>query len=107
MFLHGGGSEAVDRLCVVADARDAGPVGPERRDDLGLKCVGVLVLVDEHVVETLADAISGGRVGEQAVPEQQEVVVVEDRLGLLRVRVRLEELAQTDFGVLAPREATS
>ena len=83
---HGGGAEGVDGLRVVADAGDAGAVRAQQRDDVGLQRVGVLVLVDEHVVEALAHAGAAGRVGEQAAPEQQQVVVVEHLLLLLERR---------------------
>ena len=94
---HGRGAEAVDRLRVVAHARDAGAVGTQERDDLGLERVGVLVLVDQHVVEALADALAGLGVREHAVPEQQQVVVVENLLLLLLVGVEREEVLE--FGL--------
>ena len=83
---------------------DARAVGPQQRDDLGLQRVGVLVLVDEHVVEALAHARAGGRVGEQPVPEEQQVVVVEHLLLLLAVDVGGEEAAEVVLGVAAPGE---
>ena len=88
---HGGRPEAVDRLRVVADTRHAAAVGAQERDDLGLQRVGVLELVDEHVVEALAHAGTGLRVCEHAVPEQQQVVVVQYLLRLLLVGVEREE----------------
>ena len=101
---HGGRAEGVDGLRVVADAGDAGAVRPQQADDVGLQRVGVLVLVDEHVVEALADPGAAGGVGEQAVPEQQQVVVVEDLLLLLGVGVGGEELLQVLLGRQAPGE---
>ena len=83
---HRGGAEAVDGLGVVADAGDAGAVRAQQRDDVGLQRVGVLELVDQHVVEALAHAGAAGRVGEQPAPEQQQVVVVEHLLLLLERR---------------------
>ena len=53
------------------------PSGRSRLQDVGLQGVGVLVLVDEHVVEAVADPGAAGGVDEQAAPEQQQVVVVE------------------------------
>ena len=46
------GAEAVDGLRVVADDRHAAAVGAQAAQDLGLQRVRVLVLVDEHVVES-------------------------------------------------------
>ncbi len=101
---HGGGAEAVDGLRVVADAGDAGAVGAQQRDDVRLQGVGVLELVDQHVVEALAHAGAAGRVGEQPAPEQQQVVVVEHLLLLLGVGVAREELRQALLGRQAPGE---
>ena len=101
---HGGSPEAVDRLRVVADARHARAVRPQPRDDVGLQRVGVLVLVDEHVVEAFAHPLAGVRIAEQPVPEQQQVVVVEDLLLLLHVGVACEEELEVVFGLAAPRE---
>ncbi len=75
-----GGAERVDRLRVVADGGHAGAVGSEQRDDLRLDRVRVLVLVHEDVVEASSHAIARDRIGEQAVPEEQQVVVVEHLL---------------------------
>ena len=52
---HGRGAERIDRLRVVADHRQAAPVGLERQQDRRLQPVGVLILVDQHVVEARAD----------------------------------------------------
>ena len=65
---HRGGAEAVDGLGVVADAGDAGAAGAQQRDDVGLQRVGVLVLVDQHVVEALAHAGAAG--GSASRPRQ-------------------------------------
>ncbi len=101
---HGGRPEAVDRLRVVADTRHAAAVGAQERDDLGLQSVGVLELVDEHMVEALAHAGTGLRVCEHAVPEQEQVVVVQYLLRILLVGVEREEGLEVALGVLTPRE---
>ena len=101
---HRGGAEAVDGLGVVAHAGDAAAAGAQQRDDLGLQGVGVLVFVDQHVVEALAHARSGERVGQQRAPEQQQVVVVEHLLLFFCVGVAGEEPAEALFGRLAPGE---
>ena len=97
-----GGAKAVDRLGVVADAGDAAAVGPQPRDDVGLQGVGVLVFVDQHVIEALAHALAGRRIGEQAAQEEQQVVVVEHLLLLLGVGVAGEEPPEVGGGRLAP-----
>ena len=55
MFSTRRGAERVDRLRVVADHGEPLPVGLQRVQDLGLQHVGVLVLVDQHVIEVRAD----------------------------------------------------
>ena len=112
---HRGGAEAVDGLGVVADAGDAGAVGPQQADDVGLQRVGVLVLVDQHVVEALAHARAARRVGEQAAPEEQQVVVVQDLLLLFGVGVArrraapalLRPAGTTGTPCAAPRSAAA
>ena len=54
---HGGGAERVDRLGIVADDRQAPASGLERQQDRGLEGVGVLILVDQDVVEAAADVV--------------------------------------------------
>ena len=49
-----GAAEAVDRLVAVADDRDVAVATGEQQDELVLGDVGVLVLVDENVLEALA-----------------------------------------------------
>jgi hypothetical protein len=53
---HGRGAERVDRLRVVADHGEAAAVGLERQQDRGLQAVGVLIFVDQHVIEARRDS---------------------------------------------------
>ena len=78
-----GGPEAVDGLGVVAHHGEAGPVRAQRVEDVGLQRVGVLVLVDEDVVEGAATAAASLGRASQRPPEQQQVVEVEHVLGSL------------------------
>ena len=80
------------------------PPGQSICEDLGLQDVGVLVLVDQHAVEAAPDGAGGPGVGEQAVPEEQQVVVVEDALLAFAVHVGVEEPAEFFDLVLAPGE---
>ena len=63
--------------------------GPaHRRDDVGLHRVGVLVLVDEHVVEARAQRRGRRRaIAAQRTPVEQQIVVVERRCGRACARV--------------------
>ena len=88
---HLGGAEGVDRLRVVADHRQAAAVGLERVQDARLQPVGVLVLVDQHVLEARAQLARQRGVVEHVAPVQQQVVVVEHALALLLGRVGAEQ----------------
>jgi len=83
----GRGPEPVDRLGVVA--HDGEPVArwSQGGQDVGLHRVGVLVLVDQHVVEQTGQ--EAGHPG-QRPPAQQQVVVVEQLPRTLAGRVGLE-----------------
>ena len=101
---HAGGAEGVDGLGVVADDRDAAAVGLQPEQDLRLQLVGVLVLVDQHVVEALADLGRKPRFGHHHPPVEQEVVVVEDVARPLGVDVGGEKLAKLRFPFHVPGE---
>ena len=99
-----GRAEAVDGLRVIAYHGHAGPVRAKPSHDPGLDHVGVLVLVHEHLVETAADFLSRGLVGQQAVPEQEQVVVVEHVALALAVHVRAEQRLEVVLVLAAVRE---
>jgi hypothetical protein len=58
------GAEGIDRLRIVADHGQPGAVGLERQQDRRLQAVGVLVLVDEDVVEAATDDRSASSASE-------------------------------------------
>ena len=79
-----GAAEPVDRLVRVADDGDVVVAAGEQQDDLVLRLVGVLVLVDEDVLEALAVVVEHvGVVAEQAHGVDEQVVEVH-RPGLLQ-----------------------
>ena len=86
--------ERVDGLRVVAHHRDALPVGLELAQDVRLQAVGVLVLVDQDVVETLPGLGRQGRLVHHHPPVEQEIVEVEHVAGALGLDVGSEELPQ-------------
>ncbi len=96
-------AEAVDRLRVIAHHGDGTRVA-ERPNDVGLQRVGVLVFVDEDVVEPRAHRGSNRWRDAQCSPVQQQVVEVENPLSPLAGDVLpqhdLERLDVLD----APRE---
>ena len=97
-------AEPVDRLRVVADDRQvprrAGRAQP--LEDVGLQGVRVLVLVDEHVVEHGGELVARLLAARERLPEQQEVVVVQDVLRALALGVGAEDLADAVGLVEAP-----
>ena len=99
---HLGGAERVDRLGVVADDGEVAAVRAQAQDDLGLQAIGVLVLVDEHMVEARRDLRADDRVGHRLGPPDEQVVEVEDTLRLLLFGVGGEQAAQCVLVVAAP-----
>ena len=100
----GRGPEGVDGLGVVPDHREILSSRAKHLEDLGLQDVRVLILVDQNAVEASPDGAGGPAVGQQAVPEKQQVVVVEDALLALAIDIGLEQLSQVVDLVLAPGE---
>jgi hypothetical protein len=99
---HLGGAKAVDGLRVVAHHGHALTRGLERVQDAGLQAVGVLVLVDQHMVE--AGRLRRGQRGllQHQVPGQQQVVVVERLLVLLGRGIGLEQALELVLPLGAP-----
>ena len=98
-------AEGVDRLRVVADHGHAGAVGLQGQHDARLQRVGVLVFVDQDVVEARADLGSERGHLRHLRPVEQEVVVVEHVLRLLRLDVGAEQALEIVLEVEAPRIA--
>ena len=91
---HGRSAKGIDRLRVVADHRQAHAAGADRQHDLALQRVGVLVFVDEEMIETAGDLVGDRGLTEHLREPEQEVVVVEHVLALLRLDIGREERAQ-------------
>ncbi len=92
-----GAAEAIDRLVRVSDDGDVVVAAGEQQDDLVLRLVRVLVLVDQDVLEALAVVVEHvGVVAEQADGVHQQVVEVH-RPGLVQPSLVLG----IDVGVLA------
>jgi hypothetical protein len=100
---HRGGAERVDRLRIVADHGQPAPVGLELEQDRGLETVGVLVLVDQHMVEPAGDVFCDRRLAHHLRPVEQQIVVVELVLVLLDVEIGGKQRAQLVLPRAAPR----
>ena len=99
---HLGGAKRVDRLGVVADHGQAAAVGLEGEQDAGLQAIGVLVFVDQDVVEARRHRRPELGLGQRRRPPDQQVVEVEDALRLLFGRVGGEQALQIVVPVGAP-----
>ncbi len=55
----------------------------QREDDLGLEAVGVLIFVDQQMVEAARYFGRDVRLGEHLREIEQQIVVIEHRLALL------------------------
>ncbi len=72
-------AELVDRLVVVADHRDVAMSLGHQRHQLRLGAIGVLELVDEHVLEPPLDGLAGRRRLAQQPEGQRDLVPEVDR----------------------------
>ena len=88
---HLGSPEAIDRLGIVANHGEAAAVRLQAKQDGGLQGVGVLVLVDQDVVEKAAHLGGQLRHLHQLAPVEQQVVVIEHLLFLLGLDIGLEQ----------------
>ena len=103
---HGRGAKRVDRLGVVADHGEAPAVRLERQQDRGLQRVGVLILVDQHVIEALADLVGERRLRHHLRPIEQQIVVVEHVLALLGLDIGGDRAAAARLPSRRTRERT-
>ena len=71
------GAERVDGLRIVAHHRDPLAVGLQRLNDLALQGAGVLVLIDQHMIEILRQALRQRRVLHHHMPVQQQIVEIQ------------------------------
>ena len=105
--LDRGGAERVDSLRVVADHGDALAVGLERVEDVALQLVGVLVFVDQHVIEMRRHRLGDAVFAHHRVPVQQQVVEIEHAVLRLALDVAAQQLADVLFAVRTPRVLAS
>ncbi len=97
---HLGAAPAVDALVVVAHRADVSTLGCELTDELELRTIAVLELVDQQVAEPPDVAAQHLWVlAEQPQREQEEVVEVHRSLRLQRALVDREHLGRGELGV--------
>ena len=88
-------AERIDRLRVVADDGEASALRPQRQHDFALQSVGVLVFVDEQVIEAGGDLGRDHGLRQHLREIEQEVVVIEHVLALLHLDVSCEQRAKS------------
>ena len=67
-----------------------------------MQAVGILIFVDQHVIEAAADLFGDQRVAHHLRPVEQEVVVIEHVLGLLGLDIGREQALQLGRPARAP-----
>ena len=101
---HVGSPEAVDCLRIVAHNCEPSPIGLETKEDRSLQGIGVLILIDQHMVEVLTHFNCELRHLHELAPVEQQVVVIEHLLALLGLDIGLEQIAQRVLPFRAPRK---
>ncbi len=104
---HRGGAEGIDRLRVVADHGEAAPVRLQPEQDRGLQPVGVLIFVDQHVVEAPGEVGGDRGLAHHLRPVEQQVVVIEHVLALLGLDIGGEQRLQLGVPAGTPREGAA
>jgi heavy metal translocating P-type ATPase/RND family efflux transporter MFP subunit len=101
---HSGGAEGVDGLRIVADDGEPLALGLQGEQDGGLEAIGVLIFVDENMIEAAADLLGERVVLHHLRPIEQEIIVIEHILRLLRLDIGGEQSAQLVMPARAPGE---
>ena len=70
--------------------------------NLCLKAIGVLIFVNENMVEPVADGFGDLRLSHHLRPEQQQVIVINDILLLFRPRVGSKKIGKIIRPLAAP-----
>src|SRR5207344_357897 len=82
-----GGPKRIDGLGIVTDNRQPAARRLESQKNRRLESVGVLVLVDQYMVEASSDLFGDRAFRHHVRPIEKQVVVVEHVLALLRLDV--------------------
>jgi hypothetical protein len=99
---HGGGAKRIDRLRIVADDGQASAVRTQRQEHGGLELVGVLIFVDQHMIEARRDILGDRGLLHHVRPIEQKIVVIEHLLLLLGLDIAAEQRLQLPLPHLAP-----
>ena len=97
-------TKGINRLGIVAHHRQTFAVRLESKKDRSLQTVRVLILVDQHMVETRGNIVRNLFHLHHLRPVKQQIVVIEDIMALLGLDVGAEQGFEFILPVDAPRE---
>jgi hypothetical protein len=99
---HRCGAESIDRLSVVADRGKPRAIGCQRQKNIGLQPVGVLIFIDEDVVEPRPHLRGDGGNPGGFAPVQQQIVVIEHVVALFGSDISSKKPLQLGPPFVAP-----
>ena len=99
---HCRGAKRIDRLGIVSYDGQSSPVRTQGQQHRGLKLVGVLIFIDQHMVETRRDIAGDRGLLHHMGPIEQKVIVIEHMLLLLDLDITGEKGLQLGLPHLAP-----
>ena len=79
------------------------PSGLSAREDVALQLVGVLVFVDQHVIEMRRHRLGDAVFAHHRVPVEQQIVEIEHAVLRLALDVGAQQFADVLFEVRTPR----
>ena len=86
--------DGIRKSILIADHGQATTARLQRHEDGGLQAIGVLIFVDQDMIETAADIVSDAGIGNHLRPIEQEIVVIEHVLRLLGLDIACKELLE-------------
>jgi hypothetical protein len=99
---HGRGTKAVARLSIVADYGEPCAIRCQREKDIGFQPVGVLILVDEDVVELRPHLCRYCGNMNCLSPAQQQIVIIEHVVVLFGSDIAGKKPLELGFPFVAP-----
>jgi len=100
---HRCGPEPIDRLSVIANGRKPRAIGCQHQKNICLQPVGVLIFVDEDVVESRAHLCGDGGNPGGFAPVKQQIIVIEHVVLLFGSDITSKKPLQLGFPFVAPR----
>ena len=96
------GGLKIEQLCVIAYDGQPAPFRFESQEDRSLQAVRILIFVDQHMIETVRHILCNGAFDHHLRPVEQQIVVIEHVLLLLRFHIGAEQRSQFRFPFCAP-----